>query len=144
MEIGKKDLFGSDSNYLQLALLRQNISFLSVHIDLLAKTHPVYVRTLLEETLAMLEEGKLEPLTDITVFCAEKAVDAFKLMSAGTHTGKIVVRMPLASCSVVPTSSGSASGPEALPEEVGTTSSLRGIAATVPHNKVCSDHDEPL
>jgi phthiocerol/phenolphthiocerol synthesis type-I polyketide synthase C len=91
VEIGKVDIL--ENRRMSLGALKENVSFHSVHLDLLDKTHPHIVRALIEEVCAKLDDGTLKCINSKT-FAAEDAVDAFKLMSSGKHHGKIVVSTP--------------------------------------------------
>ncbi|MGN6323458.1 MAG: hydroxymethylglutaryl-CoA synthase [Dyella sp.] len=91
VEIGKRDIL--DDAALGLLALKNNISFHSVHIDGLAETHPQRLRALVEECTARLGCGKAAALP-ATVFAASQAFDAFRLMAAGDHMGKVVLAMP--------------------------------------------------
>ena len=49
-------------------------------------------REMFEAMSAMLEETRMKPVVD-RVFGLEEAVDALKYMEAGSHFGKIVLRL---------------------------------------------------
>ncbi|NER95034.1 MAG: SDR family NAD(P)-dependent oxidoreductase, partial [Symploca sp. SIO1B1] len=91
IEIGKRDILEAQS--LGLYVLRNNISFHSVHLDILDETHPEQVRSLVEECNSHLAEGRGEPLPT-NVFSANEVSEAFRLISTGKHLGKIVVEFP--------------------------------------------------
>ena len=91
VEIGKRDILMDKR--MGLGALKENVTFFSVHLDLLDQTHPHKVRALIDECTEMLANGKLKP-TPTQVFPADQVVDAFKLMASGKHQGKIVVEIP--------------------------------------------------
>lgn len=91
VEIGKRDIL--EDVALRLGALKSNITFHSVHLDILAETHPARVRSLLEECADRLSSGAATPIPT-RVFPAEQAIEAFRLMSVGRHIGKIVIRIP--------------------------------------------------
>lgn len=45
----------------------------------------------MEETLELLIAGKISPVHPIAEYCITDTEQAFRYMSAGTHTGKIVI-----------------------------------------------------
>lgn len=92
IEIGKRDILHQEMT-LGLGALKNNISFHSVHLDGMAVTHPPRLRALMEECADRLARGEASPLP-VTVFPAERAVDAFRLMSAANHIGKLVISPP--------------------------------------------------
>ncbi|HPE71281.1 MAG TPA: beta-ketoacyl synthase N-terminal-like domain-containing protein, partial [Candidatus Competibacter sp.] len=91
VEIGKRDML--EDTPLGLRLLKDNISLHSVHLDLLADSHPEVVRALIAECVARLASGQARPLP-VTVFEAADVIDAFRLMAAGKHQSKVLVRIP--------------------------------------------------
>lgn len=91
VEIGKRDML--EDSQLGLRLLKDNISLHSVHLDLLAESHPAVVRALVEECAARLASGQARSLP-ATVFEAADVVDAFRFMASGKHQGKVLVRIP--------------------------------------------------
>jgi phthiocerol/phenolphthiocerol synthesis type-I polyketide synthase C len=91
IELGKKDVF-ADAN-LGLAALAKSASFAVVDLDLNLKLQPAKYRQLLQHILGHVADGKLEVLP-VTEFSLRQAVDAFRLMASGRHTGKIVISIP--------------------------------------------------
>ena len=91
VEIGKRDIM--QDTPLGLAALQNNISFLSVHLDILDDTHPERLRELAETCCERLLSGEAEPIPSVC-FPAQEAVEAFRLMSSGCHRGKVTVEIP--------------------------------------------------
>ena len=91
VEIGKRDIM--QDTPLGLAGLQNNISFLSVHLDMLDETHPERLRELAETCCGRLVSGEAEPIPGVC-FPAREAVEAFRLMSSGRHRGKVTVTIP--------------------------------------------------
>ena len=90
VEIGKVDIL--DNKALSLAVFKNNVSFHSVHLDYLEKTHPAVVSELAVEVLGLLESEELRPI-ETKVFPWPEAPEAIKFMSRGKHTGKVVVEI---------------------------------------------------
>ena len=91
VEIGKRDIMNDTP--LGLAGLQNNISFLSVHLDILDKTHPERLRELAETCCERLASGQAEPIPVVS-FPAGEVIEAFRLMSSGRHRGKVTVEIP--------------------------------------------------
>jgi phthiocerol/phenolphthiocerol synthesis type-I polyketide synthase C len=91
VELGKKDVHADAS--LGLAALAKSASFAVVDLDLNLKLQPARYRAMLAHILEHVADGKLRVLP-VTEFSLAEAPDAFRLMAAGRHTGKIVVSIP--------------------------------------------------
>ena len=83
VEIGKVDIL--DNKSLSLSSLKNNISFLSVHLDYLEKTHPTSVSDLAADVLDLLDSKQLHPI-ETRVFPWPEAAEAIRFMSRGKHT----------------------------------------------------------
>ncbi len=88
VEIGKRDIL--EDSALGLLVLKNNITFHSVHLDMLDETHPERVRALIETCVERLAKGEARPVPT-TVYPATRTLEAFRLMSSGKHTGKVIV-----------------------------------------------------
>jgi len=91
IELGKKDVY-ADAN-LGLSALAKSASFSVVDLDLNLRLQPERYRGLLQDILSRVRDGELRVLP-VTEFTLENAVDAFRLMASGSHTGKIVISIP--------------------------------------------------
>jgi phthiocerol/phenolphthiocerol synthesis type-I polyketide synthase C len=91
VELGKKDVY-ADAR-LGLAALAKSASFSVVDLDLNMRLQPQRYRRLLEEILDHVRTGELAALP-VTEFALGDAVEAFRLMASGGHTGKIVISIP--------------------------------------------------
>ena len=91
VEIGKRDIL--QDRPMGLAGLQNNISFLSVHLDILDESHPERLRELAKTCLERLSSGAAEPIPSVS-FPAREVVEAFRLMSTGGHRGKVTVEIP--------------------------------------------------
>ncbi|HTZ34916.1 MAG TPA: zinc-binding dehydrogenase, partial [Stellaceae bacterium] len=99
VELGKRDLV--ENRPLRTRPLRRNISYFTVDVDQLAAERPSLARRLLAELAAALAAGAIRPLAHRAFAFAELA-DAFRLMQAAQHVGKLVLvpgeagRLPVA------------------------------------------------
>jgi len=91
IEIGKRDIM--ENNALNLNLLKENISFLSVHLDLLSNTNLEKIKLLCYECLNLLKNGVYKTIKsnvfNSNVFDIERAL---RQMSKGKHEGKNVIK----------------------------------------------------
>lgn len=90
VEIGKRDIL--EDNSLNLLLFKNNISFHSVHLDILDESHPGRVQNLIRECANRLACGQAYPVST-TIYPYEKLYDAFRHLSSGKHCGKIIVSL---------------------------------------------------
>ena len=91
IELGKKDVYADAS--LGLRALASSASFAVVDLDLNLRLQPERYGRLLQQILRHIVDGELQVLP-VTEYTLSDAVDAFALMAAGSHTGKIVISIP--------------------------------------------------
>jgi acyl transferase domain-containing protein/NADPH:quinone reductase-like Zn-dependent oxidoreductase/acyl carrier protein len=96
LELGKRDFYLN--RRVHLRPLRQNISYFAIDVDQLPVQRPDLAKALLEEVAAALQDGAIRPLPHRT-FPFAAAGDAFRLMQASGHIGKIVL-VPAANAGV--------------------------------------------
>jgi acyl transferase domain-containing protein/NADPH:quinone reductase-like Zn-dependent oxidoreductase/acyl carrier protein/short-subunit dehydrogenase len=89
IELGKRD-FMMDTR-VGLRPLRQNVAYYAVDIDRLPIARPELAGRLLREIATLIGAGALRPLP-YRAFPFAEASDAFRLMQASGHIGKIVLR----------------------------------------------------
>jgi phthiocerol/phenolphthiocerol synthesis type-I polyketide synthase C len=88
LELGKRDFYLN--RRIHLRPLRQNITYFAIDIDQLPVQRPDLAQTLLDEVSAALREGAILPLAHRS-FPFAAAGDAFRLMQASGHIGKLVL-----------------------------------------------------
>jgi acyl transferase domain-containing protein/NADPH:quinone reductase-like Zn-dependent oxidoreductase/acyl carrier protein len=88
VELGKRDIY--ENRRLHMRLLRQNISYFAVDIDRLPVERPELAKALLAELSAALAASDIRPLAR-RIFGFAYIADAFRLMQAGGHIGKLVL-----------------------------------------------------
>ena len=88
LELGKRDFYLN--RRIHLRPLRQNISYFAIDVDQLPVQRPDLARALLAELSAALASGAIRPLAHRTFPFAE-IDDAFRLMQASGHIGKLVL-----------------------------------------------------
>jgi acyl transferase domain-containing protein/NADPH:quinone reductase-like Zn-dependent oxidoreductase/acyl carrier protein len=88
LELGKRDFYLN--RRIHLRPLRQNISYFAIDVDQLPIQRPDLARSLLSEVSAALSEGAIRPLAH-RIFAFGAIGDAFRLMQASGHIGKLVL-----------------------------------------------------
>ncbi len=88
LELGKRDFYMN--RRLHLRPLRQNVSYFAIDIDQLPLRRPALARSLLAEVSTLLAEGAIRPLAH-RLFRFSEIDDAFRLMQASGHIGKLVL-----------------------------------------------------
>ncbi|PGH00300.1 hypothetical protein AJ80_09194 [Polytolypa hystricis UAMH7299] len=92
IEIGKRDFLGH--GMLNMDVFQSNRSFVGVDLAGFIDERPEACRRLLEQCMEYYVQGKIDPISPITVFDAAHISDAFRYMQKGQHIGKIVVNFP--------------------------------------------------
>jgi NADPH:quinone reductase-like Zn-dependent oxidoreductase/malonyl CoA-acyl carrier protein transacylase/SAM-dependent methyltransferase len=90
VELGKRDI--DQNNKLGLKPFQNNLSFYSVDLDRLCAERPDYVESILEEVMALFENGTLHPLP-YRIFPITDVVNAFRHMAQARHIGKVLVSL---------------------------------------------------
>ena len=93
LEIGKVDIYADTS--LGLKIFRKNLRFSAIDIDRLMCDDPALTREISESCLELLASGQVKPVP-VTVFEYRDYAQALRLMTAGSHQGKLVLRAPQA------------------------------------------------
>lgn len=88
LELGKRDFYLN--RRIHLRPLRQNISYFAIDVDQLPIQRPDLARALLSEVSEALAAGAIRPLAHRT-FGFAAIGDAFRLMQASGHIGKLVL-----------------------------------------------------
>ena len=90
-EIGKVDIYAD--NEMGLRVFRKNLRFAAIDVDRLMIDDPELVREMSRTCLDLLDRGALPPLP-VTVFPYADYAAALRLMTAGEHQGKLVLKAP--------------------------------------------------
>lgn len=88
VELGRADVYAD--GVLHLGALARSGSFAVVDMDMNLRRQPWHYRQMLDDILTLAVYGDLTPLP-VTTFDFAHTSDAFALMAAGKHTGKIVI-----------------------------------------------------
>jgi acyl transferase domain-containing protein/NADPH:quinone reductase-like Zn-dependent oxidoreductase/SAM-dependent methyltransferase/acyl carrier protein len=90
VEIGKRDSYANRAIGMKPFL--RNLSFTLVDLRGMVLNRPERVRTLLDEVLALVEAGALQPVAH-REFPMDQAEEAFRFMAQARQTGKIVLSL---------------------------------------------------
>jgi acyl transferase domain-containing protein/NADPH:quinone reductase-like Zn-dependent oxidoreductase/NADP-dependent 3-hydroxy acid dehydrogenase YdfG/acyl carrier protein len=107
LEIGKRDLYGNSR--IGLRPFRQNLSYFGIDADTLLIERPDLAARLFAEITALFADGTLRPLP-YQAFPLDRAGEAFRLMQASRHIGKIVLTVPETRRAVADVAKGPATG----------------------------------
>jgi len=88
VELGKRDFY--ENRRLQTRPLRRNLSYFAVDVDQLSVRRPELGQSLLDEMASAHAAGEIRPLAHRCFAFAEIA-EAFRLMQAAQHIGKLVL-----------------------------------------------------
>lgn len=91
LEIGKRDLYANSR--IGLRPFRQNLSYFGIDADTLLVERPELAVELFAEISELFASGVLRPLPH-QCFPLARASEAFRLMQASRHVGKIVIAIP--------------------------------------------------
>lgn len=92
VELGKRDFM--ENTRVGLRPFLRNITYIGADIDQLLAHDPALVRRMLGALMTLFEAGRLTPMPYLAL-PGERVADAFRLMQASAHIGKIVVRPSL-------------------------------------------------
>ena len=86
VEIGKRYIWSAE----EVAAVNAGAAYHAFQLGDAMRSEPLAVRTMLEEIVLDIAEGRLAPLP-LRTFAAADVVEAFRYMAQARHTGKIVV-----------------------------------------------------
>ncbi|KAB8268148.1 ketoacyl-synt-domain-containing protein [Aspergillus minisclerotigenes] len=89
VEIGKRDMITGAR--MDMGSFQKSISLTAVDLSSLATYKPHAAVTLFSKVYDLIEEGTFYPPSPVQVFPVSQLKDAFRLMQAGKHMGKLVV-----------------------------------------------------
>ena len=90
LELGKRDFYADNPMFLKP--FGRNLSYFGIDVDQLLTANPELAHGLFEDVIGAFGAGSLRALP-ITVFPQTKAADAFQIMQASGHMGKLVISM---------------------------------------------------
>ena len=89
LEIGKTDIYGRSQ--LNMANFEKQATFAAVDVSHLYRLRPEYVARGLREVFSMVDKGLLKPVYPVTTYPMSRIEDAFRLIAARKHVGKLVL-----------------------------------------------------
>ena len=91
-EIGKGDIY--KGSHLRLNPFDRSVTFAAVDLVAVAQGRPETVYSHLDSIVELFGKGQLRPMNPISTYPIGKVEDAFRLIAARKHTGKIVLESP--------------------------------------------------
>ena len=91
VELGKKDLLSNAR--MEMQYLEKNAVFAAVDLTMVAQHKPSDIQDLLKTVINLVHARKVQVLHPITVKPISELEDAFRLMQAGKHVGKIILQI---------------------------------------------------
>ena len=90
IEIGNRDIL--DGTRLDMSQFGKSVTFASVDLTIVFQHDPSLAKRMMGEVFALLEKGALQPVQPLNVFPIFFFQGAFRLIQAGKHTGKVVLK----------------------------------------------------
>ncbi|KAJ5771719.1 hypothetical protein N7520_002248 [Penicillium odoratum] len=91
VEIGKKDIISNAR--LEIGCLERNTTFTTVDLTLLAKWKPAVHQELFRSVFDLANKEKIKVLSPITINGLSELEDSFRMMQAGKHMGKLLLKL---------------------------------------------------
>jgi NADPH:quinone reductase-like Zn-dependent oxidoreductase len=88
LELGKRDIWTSD----QASAARPDVKYFAFDLAEIAEAEPGLIASMYAEILPLFETGELHALPR-TIFPIDRAPEAFRMMAAARHIGKIVLSL---------------------------------------------------
>ncbi|CAG8097448.1 unnamed protein product [Penicillium olsonii] len=93
IELGKRDFISH--GVLDMSIFESNRSFIGVDLAQVGREAPQVLKSMLTIFSDWYRRGSIHPIHPVKVFEAVDIVSAFRYMQAGTHLGKIIIRLPI-------------------------------------------------
>ncbi|KAL9602197.1 MAG: hypothetical protein Q9179_002623 [Wetmoreana sp. 5 TL-2023] len=90
IEIGKRDILANSR--LDMATFNKSVTFASVDLTTVFEQDPILAKRMIEKVFALLATRMVQPVQPLNVFSLSEVESAFRLIQAGKHTGKVVLR----------------------------------------------------
>lgn len=90
VEIGKTDIY--QKGQINMAPFDKNVTFSSVDLVILAEHRPEIMQDLFTKVMSLFNKGRLAPVHPITTMPIGDIENAFRLIQARKHVGKVVLR----------------------------------------------------
>ncbi|KAL8670019.1 MAG: hypothetical protein Q9168_005420 [Polycauliona sp. 1 TL-2023] len=90
IEIEKQDILASCR--LDMSTFNKSVTFASVDLSIVFEQAPKLAKLMMGKVFALLASGAVQPVQPLNVFPLVDMENAFRLMQAGKHTGKVVLQ----------------------------------------------------
>ena len=91
IELGKRDILANSR--LDMETFNRSVTFASVNLTVVLHRNPRLGKRMVREVFKLLQEGAILPVHPLNVFRFSEMESAFRLIQAGKHVGKIVLKV---------------------------------------------------
>ena len=91
IEIGKRDILANSR--LDMEMFNRSVTFASVDLTVVFHRNPHLGKRMVREVFKLLQEGAVLPVHPLNVFPLSEIESAFRLIQAGKHVGKVVLKV---------------------------------------------------
>ena len=91
IELGKRDILANSR--LDMEIFNRSVTFASVDLTVVFHKNPRLGKRMVREVFKLLQEGVILPVHPLNVFRFSEMESAFRLIQAGKHVGKVVLRV---------------------------------------------------
>ena len=74
-------------------MFNRSVTFASVDLTVVLQDDPALARRMIREVFKLLQEGAISPVQPLNVFPLSEIESAFRLIQAGKHVGKVVLKV---------------------------------------------------
>ncbi|KAL8844220.1 MAG: hypothetical protein Q9176_001395 [Flavoplaca citrina] len=90
IEIGKQDIL--INTRLDMSTFNKSVTFASVDLSIVFRQAPELAKSMMDKVFALLASGAVQPVQPLNTFPLSEMENAFRLMQAGKHTGKVILQ----------------------------------------------------
>ena len=91
IEIGKRDILVDA--HLSMGSFNRGLTFTSIDLGIVFRWDPLLVKRMLSEVFRLLSSGNIHPVKPLNVFSLLDLERAFRLIQAGKHVGKVILKV---------------------------------------------------
>ena len=91
IELGKRDILANSR--LDMEMFNRSVTFASVDLTVVFHRNPRLGKRMVRDVFKLLQEGAILPVHPLNVFRFSEIESAFRLIQAGKHVGKVVLKV---------------------------------------------------
>ena len=93
IEIGKQDILANSR--LDMSTFNRSVTFAAVDLSVVFEQAPGLAKLMMSKVFALLASGAIQPVQPLNTFPLSDMENAFRLIQAGKHTGKVILQADL-------------------------------------------------